>query len=486
MPAHNEVNGVPCHSNGYLMTDIIRDEYGFEGFIVSDWMDMEALSRTHRIAPTLKDAFELSVLGGVDMHMHGPEFADAMLQLVKENKITEERVNQACYKILEAKFKLGLFENRYVNKKNADKIVFSKEHKNTSLELARKGIVLLKNDNDLLPIESKKYKKILVTGPNANNQSLMGDWVFEQPDENVITILDGIKDLAKESEVSYVDVGWNLRTLEDSKIKEAVDAAKSSNLVIVVVGEDSFREHWKEKTCGENRDRMDINLWGKQNFLVEEIYKTGVPVVVVLVNGRPLSTEWIAENVPVLIEAWEPGSFGGQAVAEIIFGKINPSGKLPISIPKHVGQIPIVYNHKPTQFWHSYIDGSRVPLYPFGYGLSYTKYKYDNLSVSLDGDNVHVAFSVKNIGDVDGEEIIQLYIRDNFSSTTRPVKELKRFDRVALKSSEKKEILYKLTKEDLSYYNSKGEFVFEPGEFTIMAGGSSNDKDLLKSTINIQ
>lgn len=486
MPAHNEVNGIPSHANGRLMNDIVRGEYGFDGFIVSDWMDMEALYRTHKIAETNREAFRLSVLGGVDMHMHGPQFSEEILTLVKENKISEERINNACSKILESKFKLGLFENRYVNNNKASNIIFSKEHRQTSLELARKGIILLKNENDLLPIDCTNYKKILIVGPNANNQSIMGDWVFEQPDENVITIFEGIRDLAKDSKVHLVDVGWNLREINDEKIEEAVSESKKSDLAIVVVGEDSFREHWTEKTCGENRDRMDINLWGKQNILVEKIYNTGTPVIVILVNGRPLSTKWIADNIPVVIEAWEPGSMGGQALAEIIFGKINPSGKLPITIPKHVGQIPIIYNHKPTQFWHKYIDGGVEPLYPFGYGLSYTKYNYSNLQVRKNGNNVDVTFNVENSGPKDGEEIIQLYVAANGSSVTRPVKELKRFKRVFLKSGETKSTSFALSKDDFSFYNSEGRFVFEPGNFTIMTGGSSLDKNLIKSTINLQ
>lgn len=490
MPAHNELNGIPCHANKWLMTDIIRNEYGFDGFIISDWMDMEAISRRHRLAEDDRGAFLLSVDAGVDMHMHGPAFAEDILALVNDGKLSMERIDWACRKILEAKFCLGLFENRYVSKEDAENILFSKKHQETALDIARRGIVLLKNADNILPLKSKEYKNILVTGPNANNQSIMGDWVFDQPAENVCTILKGIQEEATESKVNFVDVGWNLRSLDKAKIEEAIQTARKSDLAIVVVGEDSFREHWKEKTCGENRDRMDITLWGEQNYLIEEIYKTGVPTIVVLVNGRPLATPWIAENIPAVIEAWEPGSMGGKALAEILFGKVNPSGKLPITIPRHVGQITTVYNHKPSQYLHSFIDGDKTPLYSFGYGLSYTTFEYNDLKLSKStiksDQEVEVSITVHNIGDVKGEEVVQLYIRDDYSLTTRPVKELKRFERVLLDKGQKTTLHFTLNKYDFSYYNVNSIYALEPGTFTIMVGGSSIDKDLkkIKLTIN--
>lgn len=489
MPAHNELNGMPCHANKWLMNDIMRNEYGFNGFIVSDWMDMEAISTRHRIAQTPTEAFFLSVDAGVDMHMHGPAFSEAILRLIKEGKLTEDRVNKACAKILDAKFRLGLFENRYIKVADIKEKVFTSEHQQTALEIARRSIVLLKNEN-VLPIHSQKVKKILVTGPNADNQSIMGDWVFEQPRDHVSTILQGIKEEAPDTQVNYVDVGWNLRSLDDQKIEEAVKTAGESDLAIVVVGEDSFRQHWKEKTCGENRDRMDITLWGKQDFLVESIQKTGVPTIVILVNGRPLATEWIAKNIPAIIETWEPGSMGGKAVAEILFGKVNPSGKLPITIPRHVGQISTVYNHKPSQYLHPYIDGDKTPLYSFGYGLSYTSFKYDNLKISKAeyqaDEKITVSVNVKNTGDREGEEIVQLYVRDDYSNTTRPVKELKRFLRIRLDKGESRSVTFNLNKDDLSYYNHKAEYVLEPGTFTVMVGGSSLDNDLLKTKFDIK
>jgi beta-glucosidase len=488
MPAHNEINGVPGHGNKWLMTDVVRNEYGFKGFIVSDWMDMEALSRKHRLAPTVKDAFEISVDAGVDMHMHGPEFMESIKQLVEEKKLSVERVDAACAKILEAKFMLGLFENRYTTEQNISQIVFAKEHQQTALDIARKGVVLLKNKNQILPLRVSKYKNILVTGPNANNQSIMGDWVFEQPRENYTTVLDGVKNLASGSKVNFVDVGWNLRELNSDSIAKAISKAADMDLIIVALGEDSFREHWKEKTGGENRDRMDITLWGKQQYLVEELKKTGKPVIVVLINGRPLATPWLEDNVDAILEAWEPGSFGGQAIAEILYGKVNPSGKMPMTVPRHVGQIPIYYYQKPSQYSHPFIDGAKEALYDFGYGLSYTSFKYAALnsanSISY-GDSLKVSFTIENMGNRVGEEVTQLYIRDDYSSITRPVKLLAGFKRIKLLPSEKKTLSFTLGKDVFGYYNNNGNYVFEPGSYTLMVGGSSVTKDQIFTKVNV-
>jgi beta-glucosidase len=489
MPAHNEINGIPGHSNKWLMTDVVRKEYGFDGFIVSDWMDMEALSRKHRLAPTIKEAFRLSVDAGVDMHMHGPEFLENIRELVAEGKLSEDRVNYACRKILEAKFMLGLFENRYTTSKKSSKIVFNQEHQQTALEIARKGIVLLKNKKQILPLPDGKYKNILVAGPNANNQSIMGDWVFEQPRSNYKTILDGVKALSEGSKVNHVDVGWNLRALNTDSISKAVKLAADMDLIILALGEDSFRQHWKEKTAGENRDRMDITLWGKQQELVEALKKTGKPIVVVLINGRPLATPWLEENVDAILEAWEPGSFGGQAVAEILYGKVNPSGKLPMTIPRHVGQVPIYYYQKPSQYSHPFIDGPKDALYDFGYGLSYTSFKYHSLSAPKKlkyGESLAVNITLENTGSLAGDEIVQLYLRDDYSNITRPVKLLVDFRRVNLQKGEKKTVSFTLGKEVFGYYDNHGKYVFEPGDFTLMAGGSSANKDQIFQKVTVE
>ena len=491
MAAHNELNGVPCHMNKWLMTDVLRDEFGFNGFYVSDWLDIERINTLHHTAKDMKEASYLSVDAGMDMHMHGPKFTEAIIASVEEGKLSIDRVNDACRKILTAKFKLGLFENRFVDLEKKEEFLFTKEHKATALESARKGIVLLKN-NGILPLqESSSKKNIFVTGPNANNQSILGDWHAVQPSENVTTIYEGIKALGetKGYSVDYFNSGENIRKIKDSKIKEAAEKAKKADFAIVVVGDNSMRYKWKDKTAGENMARASLNLFGKQLDLIKKIKKTGTPVVVVLVNGKPISEPWLQKNIPAILESWEPGNLGGQAVAEILFGDVNPSGRLPLTVPRSVGQLRMIYNHKPSAYFHKYADVKKTPLYPFGYGLSYTNYKYSTPLLSdntLNKENtILVTTEITNTGEVDGEEVAQLYIRDNVSSVTRPIKELKGYQRVFLKAGETKKIKFTLNAESLAFYDIAMNYVVEPGTFTIMTGSSSNKKDLKKTILTI-
>jgi beta-glucosidase len=491
MAAHNELNGIPCHMNKWLMTDILRDEFGFNGFYVSDWLDIERINTLHHTANNMKEASYLSVDAGMDMHMHGPKFTEAIIASVNEGKLSINRVNDACRKILTAKFKLGLFENRFVNLEKKEELIFTEEHKATALESARKGIVLLKN-NGILPLQKTTSKKnIFVTGPNANNQSILGDWHAAQPDENVTTIYEGIKALGetKGYSVNYFNSGENIRKIKDSKIKEATKRAKNADFAIVVVGDNSMRYKWKDKTAGENMARASLDLFGKQLDLIQAIKKTGTPVIIVLVNGKPISEPWLQKNIPAIIESWEPGNLGGQAVAEIVFGDVNPSGKLPLTVARSVGQLRMIYNHKPSAYFHKYADVKKTPLYPFGYGLSYTNYKYSkpllsNTTLNKE-DKIIVTTEITNTGEVDGEEIAQLYIRDNVSSVTRPVKELKGYQRVFLKAGETKKIKFTINSESLAFYDINMNYVVEPGTFTIMTGSSSNDKDLKKTILSI-
>jgi len=491
MAAHNELNGIPCHMNKWLMTDILRDEFGFNGFYVSDWLDIERINTLHHTANDMKEASYLSVDAGMDMHMHGPKFTEAIIASVEEGKLSINRVNDACRKILTAKFKLGLFENRFVNLEKKEELIFTEEHKATALESARKGIVLLKN-NGILPLQKTTSKKnIFVTGPNANNQSILGDWHAAQPDENVTTIYEGIKALGetKGYSVNYFNSGENIRKIKDSKIKEATKRAKNADFAIVVVGDNSMRYKWKDKTAGENMARASLDLFGKQLDLIQAIKKTGTPVIIVLVNGKPISEPWLQKNIPAIIESWEPGNLGGQAVAEIVFGDVNPSGKLPLTVARSVGQLRMIYNHKPSAYFHKYADVKKTPLYPFGYGLSYTNYKYSkpllsNTTLNKE-DKIIVTTEITNTGEVDGEEIAQLYIRDNVSSVTRPVKELKGYQRVFLKAGETKKIKFTINSESLAFYDINMNYVVEPGTFTIMTGSSSNDKDLKKTILSI-
>jgi beta-glucosidase len=492
MAAHNELNGVPCHMSSWLMTDLFRKDWGFKGFYVSDWMDIERIETLHHVASSLKEASYLAVNAGMDMHMHGVDFPEAIIELVKEGTLPISRVNEACSKILMAKFKLGLFENRFVDIEKIPENIFTPEHKFTALETARKGIVLLKNSN-LLPLNKvKKSKKILVTGPNANNQSILGDWHAVQPDENVTTIFEGIKDLgeSKGYDVSFFDSGDNIRKISNKNIQNTVDASKDADYVIVVVGDNSMRYKWKDKTAGENMARAELNLAGKQLELVRSLKDINNNVIVVYVNGKPISEPWIQNNIPSIIEAWEPGNLGGKAVAEIIFGDINPSGKLPLTVPRSVGQLQMIYNHKPSQYFHKYAFEKNKPLYEFGYGLSYTKFKYSNpkiLNTNFDDDsNIKVEVAVTNIGEMDGDEVVQLYIRDNVSSATRPVKELKGYKRINLKVGETKNVVFEITPESLAFYDIDMNYVVEPGTFKIMTGSSSHFKSLKTVELTIE
>ena len=491
MAAHNELNGVPCHMNKWLMTDILRNEFNFKGFYVSDWLDIERINTLHHTAKDMKEASFLSVDAGMDMHMHGPKFTDAIIASVKEGKLSINRVNDACRKILKAKFKLGLFENRFVDLEKKKELLFTEEHKATALESARKGIVLLKN-NGILPLQkTTSKKKIFVTGPNANNQSILGDWHAVQPDENVTTIYEGIKTLGENKgyAVNFFNSGENIRNIQGSKIKEAAKKARNADYAIVVVGDNSMRYKWKDKTAGENMARASLNLFGRQLDLVKAIKKTGTPVIIVLVNGKPISEPWLQNNISAILEAWEPGNLGGQAVAEVLFGEVNPSGKLPLTVARSVGQLRMIYNHKPSTYFHKYADEKKTPLYPFGYGLSYTNYKYSAPSLSNNTLNkkneITVTVEITNTGDVDGEEIAQLYIRDNVSSATRAVKELKGYKRVALKAGETKKVIFSLNAESLAFYDINMVYCLEPGKFTIMTGSSSNSKDLKKAILTI-
>jgi len=484
MAAHNELNGIPCHMNSWLMTDLFREDWGFKGFYVSDWMDIERIETLHHVAHNLKEASYLAVNAGMDMHMHGVDFPEAVIALVKEGKLPISRVDDACSKILMAKFKLGLFENRFVDIEKIPQNIFTSDHRFTALETARKGIVLLKNSN-LLPLNKDiESKKILVTGPNANNQSILGDWHAAQPEENVTTIYEGIKELgeSKGYDVVFHDSNENIRKISNKDIQNTLKASKGMDYVVVVVGDNSMRYKWKDKTAGENMARADLNLAGKQLDLVRSLKEINNNVIVVYVNGKPISEPWIQNNIPSIIEAWEPGNLGGKAVAEIIFGDINPSGKLPLTVPRSVGQLQMIYNHKPSQYFHKYAFEKNTPLYSFGYGLSYTKFNYSKpklLNTNFDTNSIiKVQVDVTNTGDMDGDEVVQLYIRDKVSSVTRPVKELKGYKRVHIKVGETKNVIFEITPESLAFYDIDMNYVVEPGSFNIMTGSSSHFKSL--------
>jgi beta-glucosidase len=373
-----------------------------------------------------------------------------------------------------------------------NKKVFTREHKNTALDAARKGITLMKNTNKALPLQkTTNSKKIFVTGPNADNMTILGDWASPQPEENLVTIKEGLQELcsAYGYTLEYSPVSQIAKQIKDQEISDAAAKSKQADIHILVLGENAFRHDWPNKTIGENIDRASFVLSGKQVKLAQEIKSQGKPLIVVYVSGSPISDPWIEANADAIINAWEPGVLGGQAIAEAIFGKINPSGKCPLTIPRSVGQLQMVYNHKPTMYRHKYHDIAKTPLYAFGHGLSYTSFTYKNLntigSINSLRDSIIVNVDVTNSGQMDGDEVAQLYVRDKISSITRPVLELKGYQRVAIKAGETKTISFILKPDHLAFYNLNFDYVIEKGAFQVMVGGSSESAKNLKTEFTI-
>ena len=495
MAAHNELNGIPSHMHKGLMTDLLRNEWGFDGFYVSDWYDIKRIWSYHKVARNYKEASLFSVEAGMDMNMHGPEFYDFIVALVKENKLSIDRVNEACSKILYAKFQLGLFENRLVDPSKIDKNVFIKSHLDKAEEIADNSITLLKNNNSL-PINNSNAKQILVTGPNAHNHTTLGDWHFEQPEENVVTIFEGIQQVGKSynHKVDYYDSGIKIRNIQDSKIKATAEMSTNYDHVFVVVGDNSLRYSWEggksfQKTAGENKARSFLGLPGKQLDLVKSIYEKNKNLTVVYVSGKPISEPWIEDNIKSIIHAWEPGSMGGKSLGKIVFGEINPSGKMPMTTARSVGQLTMVYNHKPTNYIHKYAFEKTKPLYRFGFGLSYTTFSISKPTLSTskwDGTGkVIVEVDVKNTGERDGMETVQLYIRDLFSSVTRPVLELKGYKKVNVAPGETKRVTFSLALDDFAFYDREMKYKAEEGDFNILVGNAANLAKLKKTTIQL-
>ena len=349
--------------------------------------------------------------------------------------------------------------------------------------------VLLKNDG-LLPLSKDRYRRVLVTGINADDHNILGDWSADQKAENVITVLEGLKMVSPETDFVFVDQGWDPRNMSRAKVDKAASVARTCDLNIVVAGEYMYRGRWTERTSGEDTDRSDIDLVGLQNELIRKVAASGKPTILVLVSGRPLGTEWAAEHLPALINAWEPGMYGGQAIAEIMYGKVNPSAKLAVTIPRSVGQTQMIYNHKPSQYFHPYAVTPSTPLYPFGYGLSYNTYEYSDLTIDKEemtaDQTLKVSVKVKNTGKMAGDEIVQLYIRDCFSQVTRPVKELKDFARIPLAPGEAKTVEFTVTPDKLMFLDRHLDPIVEPGEFILMVGPSSADGDLLKKRFRVR
>ena len=507
MNAYHEIDGIPCAASTELLTDILRKEWGFEGMVVSDYYAIDSLCNYHMIAGDKATAGRLALTAGVDIELPRYDFcAEPVKQQVEKGVVAEELVNQAVARILKLKFRLGLFETPYVDLSNVRKVFNISEYRKIALEIAHKSLVLLKNEGNILPL-SKDIKTIAVIGPNADSpRNILGDYTYPahiglmmmtatmlgsplpkseaQPDQitvPVVTILEGIKaKVSSKTKVLYAR-GCDFNGILKEGFTEAVEASRRADVAVIVVGGKSGMT--PECTCGEMRDRVELCLPGVQEDLVKAIYETGTPTVLVLVDGRPLTLGLIAEKVPAVLEAWLPGEEGGTAVADVLFGDYNPGGKLPISFPRKVGQIPVYYAHKPSgarsQLWGDYVDASTSPAFEFGYGLSYTTFKLGNLKIQpnrvrLTG-KILIKVDIENTGNRSGEEIVQLYVNDMVASITRPVKELKGFKRMALKPAESRTIEFELPVETLGFYGKDMKFIVEPGMFKIMIGRSCKD-----------
>ena len=496
MPGHQDFNGVPCHMNTWLLNDLLRDELGFDGFIVSDNNDVGRLQTMHYIPETRAQAAILGLKAGVDMDLVLGKPLDlyAYHTTVLKDTLTKNTelvkfIDASTSKILTAKYKLGLFGSNLKEAKT-DTIVSKKKHQEYAYEMAKKAIILLKNDTNLLPLDVSKIKSLAVIGPNAHEEkpekgtySLLGGYSGLPP--YYVSVLDGLKNkVGSKVKINYAK-GCEL--LSDSKagFPEAVAAANNSDAVILVVG-------GSRRTGGEGVDRDDVDLIGVQNELVEAIHKTGKPVIVVLINGRPLSINYIAENIPSILETWYLGMRSGDAISDAIFGDTNPGGKLTVSFPRSVGQIPVTYLERPDFIGSGkgqYGFSDKSPLFPFGYGLSYTTFRYglpklEKSTISADGSTT-VSVEVTNTGTREGDEVVQMYVRDDFASVGRYLKMLKGFKRIALKPGETKTVTFKLGFDELNVLNQDMKKVVEPGTFTISVGTSSLEKDLHKVTLKV-
>ena len=489
MTSYNSIDGIPCTSNHYLLTQLLRNEWKFRGFVVSDLYSIEGIHESHFVALTKENAAIQSVTAGVDVDLGGDAYTN-LCHAVQSGQMDKAVIDTAVCRVLRMKFEMGLFEHPYVDPKIAAKTVRRKEHIELARKIAQSSITLLKNENSILPL-SKTINKVAVIGPNADNRyNMLGDYTAPQEDSNVKTVLDGILTKLSPSRVEYVR-GCAIRDTTVNEIEQAIEAARRSEVVIVVVGGSSardFKTSYKETgaavaeegsvsdmECGEGFDRASLSLLGRQQELLESLQKTGKPLIVVYIEGRPLEKNWASEYADALLTAYYPGQEGGNAIADVLFGDYNPSGRLPISVPRSVGQIPVYYNQKAPRN-HDYVEVSSSPLYSFGYGMSYTTFEYSDLQVVQKSARCfEVSFKVKNTGKYDGEEVSQLYMRDEYASVVQPMKQLKHFERFHLKKGEEKKVTFVLTEEDFFLVNYTLKKVVESGNFHLMIGAASND-----------
>lgn len=470
MAAFNDILGEPASGNFYLLRNILKDQWGFHGFVVSDWESIEEMI-PHGYAADRKEAALRALLAGVDMDMHSGVYQEHLASLVAEDPTLEERINESVRRILRVKAWLGLFENPYVDEADEHHFALRKEHQQIAREIAQRSIVLLKNEK-ILPL-SKQTKHLAVIGPLAHDKTNpLGCWSGKGNPEDVITILEGIQNAASPDMMITFSQGCGIQDDDISRFGEAVELAKQADIVIFVAGE-------SKEMSGENHNRAFLGLPGVQQQLFEQLKKTGTPIVVVLMNGRPLAIPELARDADAILEAWHLGSQSGGAIADVLFGIYNPSGKLPVSFPKTVGQIPLYYNHKNTgrPLFEKYVDMDDKPLYPFGYGLSYTTFRYTKLTlqkthIRLD-ESLVVQVDVENIGNHAGEETVQVYYRDLVSQVTRPVKQLCGFTKIMLQPGEKQMVSFVIPVVRFGYYDRDCQFLIEPGDFSLWVGPNS-------------
>lgn len=508
MPSYNEIDGIPAHSNQFLLKEVLRREWGFKGYIFSDYGGIGQLYSFHHVAKSPADAAVMAINAGVDLEASRPDAYSHLTELVKAGKIKESQIDSAVLRILTAKFKAGLFEKPLPDTLRLKQRLHTEDHIKLSQQIAEESIILLKNDKSLLPLNISKIKSLAVIGPNANKVQY-GDYSFTRDNLSGVTVLEGIKQFAGNSiKVNYAK-GCELSGLDKSGFDEAVKTAEGSDAVIVVLGTTSVVFSgigWNGKapgnepkdpfTCGEGYDVTDINPQGVQRELLQALYKIGKPIILVLVHGRPWSISWEKENIPAILEAWYPGEKGGTAIANILFGKTNPSGRLNMSIPQSTGHIPVFYNYvnsaKGINRQHGtiekpgldYVYSSTDPLFSFGFGLSYTTFHYDNLKVSKSVfskiDQLDISVDVKNTGSVTGKEVVQLYLGKKVNSVSTPEMALKRFTKIALKPGEVKTVKFTINRADIAIWNRSMKQVMEPGTFDVMIARAANDVVLKK------
>ena len=492
-----------------MLTQVLRNEWGFPGYVFADYSAVWRLFALHKVAETVADAGKLALMAGVDLEASRAYAFTHLTSLVKENKLDVKYVDQACRRILMVKFKAGLFEKPYPDIKKIKTRIHTQSHIDMAQKIAEESVVLLKNEKNLLPLDLNKLKSLAIIGPNAD-QVQYGDYTWTRDNSSGVTILGGIRSLIGNKVVLNYAKGCSISGHSRDGFAEAVKAAENSEAVVLVLGETSVilsgigwgkgpgeSENDEPFTGGENYDLSDINPVGVQRELAQAICATGKPVILVLVHGRSWSIAWEKENIPAILEAWYPGEKGGAAIANILFGKVNPSGRLNATVPQSVGHVPVYYDYKPSGKGDSrkpgtpdkpgrnYVFSSLDPLFPFGFGLSYTTFAYSNMLVSKDNfgvnDSLTISVDVKNTGGAEGKEVVQLYVNDEFSSTTTPVMALKKFKKISLKPEETQKVSFTIVPRELGLWNEEMQFMTEPGNFKLMFARSAEDVILSKT-----